>query len=230
MVKTVVAQLREHGTVERGWLGVQIQNVTPDLAEALGLTAAQGAMVARVTPDSPAEAAGVQTGDVILSFAGEAIGDTRELARVVAQYPSGTDADMKVWRNGAEQTLIATTGAMPQPEQLAAAPGGRQSDGSYHSSALDAQLAKLTPQLRERYGLDEKADGVVVLDIKEGSVFEQSLRSGDVIRKVAGETVSEPQQVEKLVDQARSDSRKAVLMLVNRNGQDLFLGVKLGAA
>jgi serine protease Do len=71
---------------------------------------------------------------------------------------------------------------------------------------------------------------VVVLDIKEGSVFEQSLRSGDIIRKVAGETVSEPQQVEKLVDGAKSDSRKAVLMLVNRNGQDLFLGVKLGAA
>jgi serine protease Do len=155
MVKTVVAQLREHGSVERGWLGVQIQNVTPDLAEALGLAAPRGAMVAKVTPGSPAEAAGVRTGDVILSFAGEAIGDTRELARVVAQYPAGTDADMKVWRNGAEQTLIATTGAMPQPEQLAAAPGGRQPDGSYHSSALDAQLAKLTPQLREHYGLDE---------------------------------------------------------------------------
>jgi serine protease Do len=230
MVKTVVAQLREHGSVERGWLGVQIQNVTPDLAEALGLDAPRGAMVAKVTPDSPAEAAGVGTGDVILNFAGEAIDDSRELARVVAQHPAGTDADLIVWRDGREQTLAATTGKMPQSEQMAAAPSGNQPNGSYHSSALDAQLAALTPQLRERYGLDETADGVVVLDIKEGSVFEQSLRSGDVIRKVAGETVSEPQQVERLVDRAKTDSRKAVLMLINRNGQDLFLGVKLGAA
>jgi serine protease Do len=135
-----------------------------------------------------------------------------------------------VWRDGREQTLAATTGKMPQSEQMAAAPSGNQPNGSYHSSALDAQLAALTPQLRERYGLDETADGVVVFDIKEGSVFEQSLRSGDVIRKVAGETVTEPQQVERLVDRAKTDSRKAVLMLISRNGQDLFLGVKLGVA
>src|SRR3546814_12851938 len=80
MVKTVVAQLREHGQVERGWLGVQIQNVTPDLAEALGLDEAAGAMVAAVTPDSPAEEAGIKTGDVILGFAGKDIADSRELA------------------------------------------------------------------------------------------------------------------------------------------------------
>src|SRR3546814_16774844 len=87
MVKTVVAQLREHGQVERGWLGVQIQNVTPDLAEALGLDEAAGAMVAAVTPDSPAAEAGIKTGDVILGFAGTDIADSRELARVVAQHP-----------------------------------------------------------------------------------------------------------------------------------------------
>lgn len=230
MVKSVVAQLREHGAVERGWLGVQIQNVTPDLAEALSLTEARGALVSAVTPDSPAQTAGLKAGDVILDFAGEAIGDTRELARVVAQHPAGSKAEMQVWRDGEAQSLAAVTGKMPQSGQMAALPEGSQPDGSYRSSALNAELATLTPQLRQRYGLDESLEGVVVLDIDEGSVFAQSLRSGDVIREVAGEQVSSPSQVEKLVDEAKSDSRKAVLMLVSRNGQDVFLGVKLGVA
>src|SRR3546814_716740 len=96
MVKSVVAQLRDHGTVERGWLGVQIQNVTPDLAEALGLDAPAGALVAAVTPDSPAAEAGIETGDVILGFGGEDIDDSRELARVVAEHPADSEAEVTI--------------------------------------------------------------------------------------------------------------------------------------
>src|SRR3546814_12253423 len=117
MVKTVVAQLREHGQVERGWLGVQIQNVTPDLAEALGLDEAAGAMVAAVTPDSPAEEAGIKTGDVILGFAGKDIADSRQLARVVAQHPADSEAELTLGRAGSEQTVEGVTGEQPASEQ-----------------------------------------------------------------------------------------------------------------
>ncbi|HEY9538775.1 MAG TPA: DegQ family serine endoprotease [Kiloniellaceae bacterium] len=229
MVKTVVAQLREHGQVERGWLGVQIQNVTPDLAEALGLDEAAGAMVAAVTPDSPAEEAGIKTGDVILGFAGKDIADSRELARVVAQHPADSEAEMTLWRDGSEQTVEVVTGEQPAPEQMAEASGPSR-DSSYHSSELNAQLATLTPELRKRYGIPGEGEGVLVLDIKEGSVFEQGLRPGDVIRKVEGNAVESPQQVERLVDAAKSASKSAVLLLVSRRGQDLFLGVKLSDA
>src|SRR3546814_2973508 len=130
MVKTVVAQLREHGQVERGWLGVHIQNVTPALAEALGLDEAAGAMVAAVTPASLAEEAGLKTGDVILGFAGKAIADNRELARVVAQHPADSEAEMTLGRNGSEQTVEVVTGEPPAPEQMAAASGPSR-DRSY---------------------------------------------------------------------------------------------------
>lgn len=229
MVKSVVAQLRENGAVERGWLGVQIQNVTPDLAEALGLDEAEGAIVAAVTPDSPAEAAGIRSGDVILKFAGKPINDSRELARVVAQHPAESEAEVTLWRSGEAQTVDVVTGRMPSSGQLADA-SGPTPDGGYRSSALSAELAALTPGLRARYGIEDGTQGVLVLDVKEGSVFQDSLRSGDVIRKVEGAEVTSPQQLERLIEQAKQQAKKAVLMLISRNGQDLFLGLKLGVA
>ena len=232
MVKTVVAQLREHGSVERGWLGVQIQNVTPDLAAALGLDKAEGAMVAGVTPNSPAAHAGIKNGDVILSFDGKTITDTRELARVVAAYPVNSKANVDIWRNGAEQTVAVVTGRQPTQEQQVAnaEPSGQQPDGTYHSALLSAQLAGLTPDLKAKFGIDNSINGVLVLDIKPGSVFEQNLRSGDIIEKVEGTAVTTPAQVEHIVEQAKSENKKAVLMLISRNGQDLYLGLKLGVA
>ncbi|MGF1631733.1 MAG: DegQ family serine endoprotease [Kiloniellaceae bacterium] len=229
MVKSVVAQLRDRGSVERGWLGVQIQNVTPDLAEALGLEEAAGAMVAVVTPDSPAERGGIRSGDVILGFAGKDIADGRELARLVAQHPADSAAEVTVWRDGTEQTLGLTTGRQPTPDQLADS-AGPTPGGGYHSSALDAQLAALTPELRARYGIADDAEGVLVLDIEDGSSLAESLRPGDIIRKVEGTAVTAPQEVERLVDRAKSASKKAVLLLVSRNGADLFVGLKLGLA
>jgi len=121
------------------------------------------------------------------------------------------------------------TGRMPSEEKMAET-SGPTPDGGYHSSALSAQLAALTPTLRARYGFDDSVKGVLVLDVKEGSVFEDSLRSGDVIRKVEGADVTSPQQLERIVDNAKSQSKKAVVMLVNRNGQDIFMGLKLGVA
>src|SRR3546814_10381502 len=138
-------------------------------------------------------------------------------------------AEMTLWRDGSEQTVEVVTGEQPAPEQMAEASGPSR-DSSYHSSELNAQLATLTPELRKRYGIPGEGEGVLVLDIKEGSVFEQGLCPGDVIRKVEGNAVESPQQVERLVDAAKSASKSAVLLLVSRRGQDLFLGVKLSDA
>ncbi len=230
MVKTVVAQLRESGKVERGWLGVMIQPVTKEIAGALGLASSEGAIVTGVTPDSPAAQGGVKQGDVILKFADETVADPRDLARQVAQTQAGTRSDLTVWRDGAEKTLKITTGLQPAEAQLAALEPGTEATGSVHSDALNADLATLTPERRAQYGVGEDVNGVLVLDVKQGSVFEQGLRSGDVIKQVDRTAVSEPREVDSLVQKAQSDDRKAVLLLVERQGHDLFLGLKLGVA
>ncbi len=230
IVKSVIAQLKENGKVERGWLGVEIQKVTPEIAGAVGLKEAQGAMVTGVTPDSPAAQAGLKQGDVLLSFAGQKVGGPRELARAVAKEPAGSKTNLTVWRDRSEKTLPVITGHQPAQMEMAAAPPGVESDGSFHSTDLNADLASLTPERRAELGIGNDVNGVLVLDVKEGSVFEQGLRAGDVIKKVGQTSVASPQEVDTLVQKAKSSSEKSVLMLVSRQGHDLFLGLKLGIA
>ena len=227
MAKTVIAQLKKSGKVERGWLGVQIQPVTPDIANALDLKDAHGAIVAAVTPDSPASKAGVKAGDVILSFGGDRVENARDLARLVAKNPAGSNVPMEVWRDRAETTLSVVTGH--QPAQMAEAETPSQSNsnnGAYHSEALKADLAALTPERRSEFGIADDVSGVVVFNVDGGSAFDQGLRDGDVIRRVGDTSVSKPQQVDRLIAKAKEADRKSVLLLVNRQGNDIFLGVK----
>ena len=126
VAKTVVAQLEEHGKVSRGWLGVQIQEVTPAIAASLGLHGEQGALVAVVTPDSPGAKAGLKQGDVILSFNGNEVDHLRDLPRLVAATAPDTNATMTVWRNGQTVQLQATVGELANNEQVASATGGRR--------------------------------------------------------------------------------------------------------
>ena len=230
MAKAVIAQLKETGKVERGWLGVQIQKVTPEIAGAVGLTEARGAMVTEVTPDSPAAKAGLKQGDVILGFAGEKVADPRGLARAVAKEPAGSKTSLSVWRDRGEKSLTVVTGQQPAQARLAAAESGVEPDGSYHSADLNADLATLTPERRAEFGIGDGVTGVLVLDVKAGSMFEQGLRPGDVIKQVGQTAVSSPQEVEAQVQKAKAGSEKPVLMLVSRQGHDLFLGLKLGIA
>jgi serine protease Do len=230
MVKSVVAQLRDNGKVERGWLGVMIQPVTDEIAGALGLDSSDGAIVTGVTPDSPAAQGGVKQGDVIVKFAGQKVDGPRELARQVAEKPAGTKSDVVVWRDRSEKSLTITTGHQPAQEEMAAVESNPTPEGSLHSDALNADLAALTPERRAQYGIDKDVSGVLVLDVKEGSVFEQGLRSGDVIKSVDQTDVNAPSEVNSLVQKAQSDDKKAVLLLVERQGHDLFLGLKLNIA
>ncbi len=231
--KPVLDALREHGKVDRGWIGVQIQPVTPEIASSLGLPDSSGTLVAAVQANGPAAKANMEQGDVILSFNGQDIADTRELPRIVAGTPAGKPVDVVVWRNGERKTLRVTVAQMKDQEQIASADDG-STGGTASGSAnrvLGVQLSALTPDLRQQLGLGEDVSGVVVMDVAEDSpAARQGLRQGDVIEQVAHSKVNDPAQVDKAVQQAVAANKKAVLLLVNRQGDEVFLAVKVGKA
>ncbi|MGO1118571.1 DegQ family serine endoprotease [Rhodovibrionaceae bacterium A322] len=232
MVKTIVADLKDDGQVDRGWLGVQIQPVNDDIAEALGLEKAMGALVVDVTADSPAESAGLKQGDVIVEFEGTAVDKMRSLPRLVAQTDPGKSADMMVWRNGEEISLPVEIGLL-KPQQVAKAEMVQPDlqKGSLESEKLGAILSKLDDQSKKMLGLPEEAEGVLIKEVSnQGPAAKQGLRAGDVIRKIDGEDVSQPKEINGLIDAKIKEDKKALLLLVTRDGRDLFVGLPLGTA
>jgi serine protease Do len=223
LAKSVIAQLRENGKVERGWLGVQIQLVSPEIASAIGLDKPHGAIVSGVMKDSPAEKAGLKSGDVITAVDKSTVGEPRDLARLVAEKPAGSRIALAVWRDHDSMTLTVVTG--DQPAQVAMSDENTNADGSYHSPMLGAQLGELTGELRQQLGADDSVSGVVVLDVDaDGAAAEHGLRPGDIIRKIGSRAVKQPQEIDAVVEKAKEAPNKAVLMLVRREGRDLFLG------
>lgn len=229
LAKSVIADLREDGKVERGWLGVSIQTVTPDMASALGLDEPRGAIVAAVEPNGPADEAGIEAGDVILGFNGEEIEDARELARVVADAPVGESAAVSLWRDRKEISLTITAGEKPATERLATTEREPSDGMALHSEALQAELVSLTAERRAEFGIDEGVTGVLVLNVESRSGGGQGLLPGDVIKQIDQTVVESPQEVEAVVEGAKGEDG-AVLMLISRRGQDLFVGVKLDVA
>lgn len=230
LVEPVVAQIREKGRVERGWLGVQIQIVTPEIADAMGLDHRSGALVSNVVPNGPAETAGVKSGDVIVGVDGKTVEDPQDLARLIAQAPAGSDVELSLWRNGEKQAINVTTGEMPPQEQLAAVESRALPGGLFHSEALGADLAALTPERRAELDVPNDLNGVVLVGVGEGPALQKGLRPGDVIREVAHTAVTSPRELDTLIRNASGDTNKAVLLLVNRHGRDLFVGLKPGTA
>ena len=231
IVQPVVAQIRENGQVERGWLGVQIQDVTPEIAEAMGLEKASGALVSEVVGDSPAEAADLHNGDVIVEVNGQTVNDPHELAQSVALMPEGADAKLSLWRNGEKMSLHVTTGKMPSRKQLASRNSDAMPGGVFHSDALGAELAALTAARRGDLDIADDIDGVVIVGIEQGPAMDQGLRRGDIIRKVGNTDVTSPPQVDALIREITGDGgKKAALLLINRHGRDLFIGLKPGIA
>jgi len=222
LARNIIEQLRDSGTVRRGWLGVRIQNVTDELAEGLRLDRARGALVASVTEGGPAEAAGVQQGDVILEFNGREVPKYRNLSRMVAETGVGKDVEVVVWRKGAEVTLKIQLGELDD-EQLAALPPDVGVTESGEVSALGLKLATITPELRERFQLDEKTEGVVITEVAEGgSAAEKSLGPGDVIVEIDLEEVRSPADVSDKVEKAKDEGYRVVTLLVFRQGKGDF--------
>ncbi len=223
MVKQVVAQLRDFGHARRGWLGVQIQQVTPDIADGLGLHPARGAMVASVTDDGPAAKADLHGGDVILKFNGMDVKEMRTLPRVVAETEIGKQVPVVVWRDGKEMTLQASIAELPDDVQKASAtpapaPAPKPADTAMAITGLGMKVAALTADLRTKYSIGADQKGVVVTDVtNNGAAASRGLKAGDVLVEVQQESVASPQDVLDRVEKYRKLSRKTVLMLVQNS-------------
>jgi len=227
MAKSVIAQLKDKGAVSRGWLGVNIQQVTKDLAAGLGMKKPEGALVANVTEDSPAAKAGLKAGDVIVAVEGERIEKMRELPRRVAGLAAGESAGFRIVRNGRERTLDVVIGRMPGPEKAAAA-----SPDESAAPRFGMSLTAVDDRTRARFGIGRDVEGAVVVAVDTGSIAaEKGIRPGDVVRRISGQEISGPGDVSRLLakaaEQAKGKKRKAVLVLVNRKGNDRYIALPL---
>ncbi len=219
VVEKVVDQLKTGGVVERGWLGVEIQPVTQDIADSLGLKTASGALVAKENKDAPAAAAGVKIGDVVTAVNGQSVADPRELARRIADLGPKKSAELTIWRNGAQQTVSVTLGAMPNDKEA------MNDQGTNKPDAADTSVAKLG------LTLERGRDGVTITDVDPNSVAaDKGLQQGDVILEASGKAVERPTEIAQAFDAARADGRKSVLLRVKSGDTIRFVALPAQAA
>ncbi len=227
MAQDVIADLRDDGQIERGWLGVGIQGVTDDIAESLDLESARGAIVSNVTPGGPAAAAGIETGDVIVAVNGEAIDRARALPRLIAGIDPGETAELGVWRRGEIITVDVEIGALDETPAVAAveeAPG--RSD-----AAFGLRLARLDASARRAFGIGADVQGVVIAEVAPDSpAAGKGLRPGDVITAVDRFDVSTPADVVAGIETVREKGQTAVLLRVSRDARERFVALRLRAA
>ena len=230
LAKPVIAQLIEYGKTRRGWLGVRIQSVTDEIAESLGLNKARGALVASVTAGGPAEKAGINAGDIILEFNGKAIGEMRELPRVVAETKIDTAAKVKLLHKGKEKTLTVTIGELEKAEEngwlgspVETARKGTKID------ELGFSVTAISDTIRDEYAIDENIEhGVLITEINPDSeAAESGLISGDVIIDINQTTIKTADDIIKTVTDAKAKKRSSVLLLINRDGDVRFVALKI---
>ncbi|MBV0911732.1 Do family serine endopeptidase [Anianabacter salinae] len=227
VVTNVVDQLQEFGETRRGWLGVRIQDVTDELAEALELEEARGALITDV-PEGPAMDAGMEARDVILSFNGTEVEDTRELVRIVGSANVGATVPVVVWRDGEEVTLDVTLGRREEAEGIPAAQPGAEPEEPTELSMMGLTISSLTPELREQLGLDEGAEGLVVVDVDADSeAYEKGLRAGDLITEAGQQQVVTVANFEDRIEEAREAGRKSLLLLIRRAGEPRFVALSI---
>jgi len=228
LARPVVEQLRDFGQTRRGWLGVNIQSVTDEIAESVGLAKARGALVARVTEKGPAEKGGIAAGDVILRFDGKEVSEMRRLPRIVAETSVGRAVKVEIWRRNQSMQLDITLGELEENEAQASAAARPRATapGAAPIEALGMQLSGLTAELRERYQIPASSKGVVITKVEPGSTAaERGLNVGDVIVEIAQQEVSQPAQVLEKVQEARQANRRSVLIMVERSGEQRFVGL-----
>lgn len=226
VVSKVVAQLKEYGETRRGWLGVKIQDVTPDMAEAMGLGDTKGALVSEV-PDGPAMDAGMKAGDVITNFDGGIVSDVRELVRRVADAPVGEAVRVTVLREGKSETLLVTLGRRELAEGEPV-PAAVQAPQDSEGEILGLTVTPITPALASELGLSSGTSGLVIKDIAEDSAaFEKGLRAGDVITGAGQQSVAQVSDLEDQISAAKDAGRKSVLLLIRRGGEPRFLALPI---
>ncbi|MGB5833795.1 MAG: DegQ family serine endoprotease [Thiohalocapsa sp.] len=221
-VADVIDQLKTNGRVERGWLGVQIQPVTEAVAASLGLDEVGGVLVADVLDDSPAEAAGVRSGDVIVRAAGEPMEEYRDLTKLVASINAGTKIDLEVVRGGKVRVIDVTIGRMPGNDLAKNEPTAADSD----EPRIGLYLAPLTPETRVEQGIGEGSVGVLVAQVEAGSPAARAgIEAGSLISMVGQKSVSTPAEVSQAVRDAAKQDRPSVLLRVEKDGEQRFIAV-----
>ena len=216
MVRAIVPQLKEFGSVTRGWLGVMIQPVDKDIARSLDLDDAKGALVAKVFPDSPASEAGIELGDVIVKFDGREVPESADLPAIVAATPVGKSVNVVVVRNGKKKKLEVTVA------KLEGAGAGAE---PVEADELGLSIQDITPEIAKELGLDTDTEGVVVSSVTRGSPAEEAgIRAGDVIQMVGNRSVTSAEEFREELAGRSEDA--SLLVLVRRGDQTLFRVIK----
>jgi serine protease Do len=210
LAKWVADQLMAKGRVVRGWLGVVIQEITPEIAETIGVK--EGILISQIAPGSPAEKAGLKVGDIIVAIDGEKVREVRGLQFRVMKTPPGTEVTLTIIRGGKEQTIKAKVGEMPEEVSF------RQPQGQVEDLGLF--LRNLSPEEVRRLGVK----GVFVEGVAPGSLAQRSgLRRGDIILAVNNEPVESLFQFNEKIERAKSEQRTRVLLLIRRGGNNLYV-------
>jgi serine protease Do len=225
-VKSVITQLREKGSVTRGWIGVQIQPVTPDIADSLGLKKAAGALVSEPQANSPAAKAGIESGDVIVSVDDDPVHDARELARRISAMAPGTSVKLGMIHQGQDKTVTLTLGTLPAERQAA-----NESNGQQQTPDSDVPKLGLTLAPGAGKGASSDGSGVVVTAVDpNGVAAEHGFQVGDVILDVSGKSVSSPAEVRQQLSDARKEGKHTLLFRVKSNEGTRFVALPIGRA
>ena len=227
VVAKVVQQLKDFGETRRGWLGVRIQDVTPDVAEAMGLKDPKGALVTDV-PDGPAKDGGVLSGDVIVGFEGTAISDTRDLVRRVADADVGKAVRLEVLREGKTQTLLVTLGRREEAEATETAAAGEDPVTPESKDVLGMTLGVLGADQLSDLNLPQGTEGLVVTGLDEtGEAYDKGVRAGDVITEAGQQKVASIADLEARISEAKDAGRKSLLLLIRRGADPRFVALSV---
>jgi serine protease Do len=229
--KAIVAKLEKNGSIDHGYLGVQIQPVTSDIADAVGLNRSEGALVAEVTDGTPAANAGLKAGDIITGLGNQTIKAPKDLSRVVADLSPGTKESLAVWRDGKSVDLSVTVGGNDTDQKQASAEGKGDQPQQANQPSIGIGLADLTPDARESLNLPESVTGAIVASVNPDKPAAASgIQAGDVIVSVNQQPTKSARDVQTAVTQAGKSGRKSVLLLVERSGTKTFVAVPFAAA
>ncbi len=229
LAEPVVNQIIKYGRTRRGWLGVRIQTVTPEIAESFGLDKARGALISSVSTDGPADKGGIIGGDIILRINEQAIPEVEDLPRIVAENDVGAEVPVIFWRDGKEHTANVIIGELEKAEEAGLTGSTLKSDGGGTKvEKLGLTLKAISQELRAEYNIGPTVKGVLISNVEKMSeALDKGLKRGDVIVEVNQQPVTDPSSIVETIDKAKANNRKSVLVLVNSAGSVRFVALKL---